>query len=376
MTATLTLAKALIARPSITPDDAGCQHLIAERLQRLGFSIEQINAGGVHNLWARRGHTDPLFVFAGHTDVVPTGPLDAWRGDPFDPWIDDGRLYGRGAADMKGSLAAMVVALEQFVAQHPNHQGSLAVLLTSDEEGPATHGTCHVIDTLQKRGEHIRWCLVGEPSSQTRLGDTLKIGRRGSLTGNFIIQGKQGHVAYPEKARNPIHEFAPALSELCAIQWDQGYEGFPPTSFQVVNLNSGTGATNVIPNDLTVQFNFRFSPALTPEKLKISVTEVLQRHHLSYKEDWQLSAKPFLTQQGLLVDAVRLAIRECAGIETELSTSGGTSDARFIAPTGAEVVELGPVNASIHQVNEWVNIDELEQLTGIYSNILTRLMTS
>lgn len=374
MSATLKLLKDLIARRSLTPEDAGCQALIAQRLQPLGFEIEHLRFGTVDNLWARRGTVSPLFAFAGHTDVVPTGPLDQWHSDPFTPTERDGYLYGRGTADMKGSIAAMVTAVERFVHDHPKHRGSLAFLITSDEEGPSIDGTVKVVEHLEARNEKIDWCLIGEPTCVDRVGDTVKNGRRGSLTGKLIVHGTQGHVAYPHLAANPVHLFAAALAELCAMQWDQGNEFFPPTTFQISNIHAGTGADNVIPGDLEVVFNFRFSTELTPEKIKQSVHTVLDQHGLHYDLDWRLSGQPFLTPKGELVDAARKAIHDTAGIDTDISTSGGTSDGRFIAPTGAQVLELGPVNASIHKLNERVKLDELETLSNIYQRTLENLL--
>jgi len=374
MSPTLELSKALIARPSVTPDDQGCQQLLAEQLEKLGFVIENLRFGDVDNLWARRGTTAPLFAFAGHTDVVPTGPLADWDSDPFDPVIRDGYLFGRGSADMKCSIAAMVTACERFMAEHADHKGSIAFLITSDEEGPAVNGTVKVIEELEARGEKINWCLVGEPSSKDQTGDTIKNGRRGSLNGILTIQGRQGHVAYPLLADNPIHRAAPALAELATIEWDRGNEFFPPTTFQVSNISAGTGAENVIPGTLELLFNLRFSTESTAEALKSRVAAVLDRHGLNYHIQWRLSGQPFLTAAGELVEAARHAIQAAAGITTELSTSGGTSDGRFIAPTGAQVVELGPVNATIHQTNECVNIAELDRLSAIYEAILKQLL--
>ena len=374
MSKTLELAKELIRRPSVTPDDHGCQQLLAERLEQAGFTNEQLRFGEVDNLWARRGAEAPLFVFAGHTDVVPTGPVEEWDSDPFMPVIRDGYLFGRGAADMKGSIAAMTVACEKFVAEHPDHRGSIAFLITSDEEGPSIDGTVKVIDHLVKRGDKIDWCLVGEPSSVNQTGDMIKNGRRGSLNGKLRIQGKQGHVAYPHLADNPIHRAAPALAELAAVEWDAGNEFFPPTTFQVSNISGGTGAENVIPGVLDIQFNLRFSTESSEDSLKAQVNEILARHGLEYEIYWRLSGQPFLTPAGELVDASREAIRGITGVDTELSTSGGTSDGRFIAPTGAQVVELGPVNATIHQINECVKAEELDTLSIVYGGILTQLL--
>jgi succinyl-diaminopimelate desuccinylase len=371
---TLSLAKELIARASVTPEDAGCQPLLAGRLQTVGFHTEHLRFGKVDNLWARRGDKAPLFVFAGHTDVVPTGPQAQWRSNPFEPSVRDGRLYGRGAADMKGSLAAMVVASEQFLRRHPQHRGSIGFLLTSDEEGPAVDGTVKVIEHLLSRGERIDWCLVGEPTCTDKVGDTIKNGRRGSLSGMLTIYGQQGHVAYPHLADNPVHRAVPALAELSATQWDQGNEHFPPTTFQISNIHAGTGADNVIPGELKVHFNFRYSTAVTHTLLQERVESLLKKYQLKYRLDWTLSGKPFLTSKGELIDAVTRAIREEAGIETELSTAGGTSDGRFIAPTGAQVVELGPVNATIHKIDECVAVEDLERLTAIYRQTLENLL--
>ena len=375
MSPTLELSRALIARPSVTPDDQGCQQLLAERLQALGFVIEQLRFGDVDNLWARHGSDAPLFVFAGHTDVVPPGPLDEWASAPFDPVIRDGYLYGRGAADMKSSIAAMVTACERFMVEHADHRGSIAFLITSDEEGPSVNGTVKVIETLQARNEQIDWCLVGEPSSNEQTGDIIKNGRRGSLNGILEIRGKQGHVAYPQLADNPIHRAAPALAELAAVEWDAGNEFFPPTTFQISNINAGSGTENVIPGLLQVLFNLRFSTESTAASIQSRVEEILTRHRLDYELSWKLSGAPFLTPAGELVDAARSAIQSTAGLEPRLSTSGGTSDGRFIAPTGAQVLELGPVNATIHQINECVNIAELDRLTAIYEKILKQLLT-
>ncbi len=375
MSATLDLAMELIARPSVTPEDAGCQDLMIARLEKLGFEIERLRFGEVDNLWARRGKDAPLFVFAGHTDVVPTGPLEQWDSAPFQPEIREGYLYGRGSADMKGSLAAMVTACERFLANHRNHEGSIAFLITSDEEGPGIDGTRKVIETLMERGEAIDWCLVGEPSSTQQVGDVVKNGRRGSLGGRLIVHGTQGHIAYPHLARNPIHLFAPAMAELCARQWDQGNAFFPPTSFQISNIHAGTGADNVIPGSLEVLFNFRYSTETTDEQLRETVEAVLTRHGLEYDLTWKLSGAPFLTPPGALVDAVQEAIQEVTGLTTRLSTDGGTSDGRFIAPTGAQVAELGPVNATIHKINECVRAKDLDQLSLIYERILHKLLT-
>ncbi|MCD8547585.1 MAG: succinyl-diaminopimelate desuccinylase [Aeromonadaceae bacterium] len=372
----LALACDLIARPSVTPEDAGCQQMMAEHLARLGFVIEPMVFHDTTNLWARRGTDGPLFCFAGHTDVVPPGPLDKWDSPPFEPQVRDGLLYGRGAADMKGSLAAMLVAVERFVTEQPDHPGSIAFLITSDEEGPFINGTPKVVETLEARHEKITWCLVGEPSSTARVGDVVKNGRRGSITGDLLIKGIQGHVAYPHLGRNPIHQAAPALAELASTCWDEGNAFFPPTSFQIPNISGGTGASNVIPGELKVQFNFRFSTELTDETIKTRVQEILDRHGLEYELTWTLSGHPFLTAQGALLDATVEAIEQVAGIRTELSTSGGTSDGRFIAPTGAQVLELGPVNATIHKLNECVSVADLDSLALMYQGILRRLLVA
>ena len=374
MSPTLELACELVRRPSVTPEDQGCQELIAERLAAIGFTVEPMPFGEVTNLWARRGSEGPLLCLAGHTDVVPAGPLDLWDSDPFDPVIRDGMLHGRGAADMKGSVAAMVTAVESFVAAHPGHPGSIAFLLTSDEEGPAVNGTAKVVERLQQRGEHIDYALVGEPSSREQLGDSIKNGRRGSLSGFLTIHGKQGHVAYPHLAKNPFHAAADALAALCAEVWDQGNAYFPPTSFQIANLNMGTGAENVIPGQLEAQFNLRFSTELDPETIKRRVRAILDQGDFDYELSWRLSGHPFLTTPGELVEAARSAIREVCGLETELSTSGGTSDGRFIAPTGAQVLELGPLNATIHQVDECVAVADLDQLHRIYGRVIEQLL--
>lgn len=372
----LALACDLIARPSVTPEDAGCQQMMAERLARLGFTIEPMVFHDTTNLWARRGTQGPLFCFAGHTDVVPPGPLDKWDSHPFEPQVRDGLLYGRGAADMKGSLAAMLVAVERFVAAHPDHQGSIAFLITSDEEGPFINGTPKVVETLEARHEKITWCLVGEPSSTAQVGDVVKNGRRGSIMGDLLVKGIQGHVAYPHLGRNPIHQAAPALAELASTQWDEGNAFFPPTSFQIPNISGGTGASNVIPGELKVQFNFRFSTELTDDTIKTRVHEILDRHGLEYELTWTLSGHPFLTADGALLKATVDAIEEVSGRHTELSTSGGTSDGRFIAPTGAQVLELGPLNATIHKVNECVSVADLDTLALMYQAILRRLMVA
>ncbi len=371
---TLSLSKALIAKPSVTPDDAGCQKLLAERLSKLGFHIEHLRFGDVDNLWARVGSHSPLFVFAGHTDVVPTGDVANWATPPFEPTIKDGFLYGRGAADMKCSIAAMVTAVERFLASNPEPNGSIAFLITSDEEGPANDGTIKVIETLQQRQEKIDWCLVGEPSSTNKVGDVIKNGRRGSLGGRLIVKGQQGHVAYPHLADNPIHKLGPLLSALCDRQWDLGNAFFPPTTFQISNLHSGTGATNVIPGDATIDFNFRFSTEVTDQYLRAEAETLIKQFKFDYTLEWTLSGQPFITQPAELIKATQDAIQSVCGFATQLSTSGGTSDGRFIAPTGAQVIELGPVNASIHKVNEHTNVEELDKLSVIYEKILNNLL--
>ena len=371
---TLELSLQLLRQTSVTPIDHTCQTIMADRLSAIGFNIENMRFEDVDNLWARRGTASPVFCFAGHTDVVPTGHLDAWESDPFLPEIRDGKLYGRGSADMKTALAAMVVASERFVKNHPNHKGSIAFLITSDEEGPSINGTVKVVETLEARNEKMTWCLVGEPSSTDTLGDIVKNGRRGSLNAVLTVKGKQGHVAYPHLAINPIHTASKALAELCDTVWDNGNEYFPATSFQVSNIQAGTGATNVVPGTMTVTFNFRYSTEVTADQLKLRVLEILDRHHVDYDIEWTLSGLPFLTPVGELVNAARTAIKNVTGTETELSTSGGTSDGRFIAPTGAQVLELGVLNATIHQINEHVNIAELEPLAEIYEQILVELL--
>lgn len=371
---TLELSLQLLRQPSVTPVDHTCQTIMADRLSAIGFNIENMRFEDVDNLWARRGTESPVFCFAGHTDVVPTGHLDAWESDPFLPEIRDGKLYGRGSADMKTALAAMVVASERFVKKHPNHKGSIAFLITSDEEGPSINGTVKVVETLEARNEKMTWCLVGEPSSTNTLGDIVKNGRRGSLNAVLTVKGKQGHVAYPHLAINPIHTASKALAELCDTVWDNGNEYFPATTFQVSNIQAGTGATNVVPGTMTVTFNFRYSTEVTADQLKARVLEILDRHAVDYDISWTLSGLPFLTPVGELVNAAKTAIKNVTGTETELSTSGGTSDGRFIAPTGAQVLELGVLNATIHQINEHVNIDELEPLAEIYEQILVELL--
>jgi succinyl-diaminopimelate desuccinylase len=372
---TLALAQTLIARRSLTPDDAGCQEILIDRLEKLGFHIERMRSGEVDNLWARRGTTVPVLCFAGHTDVVPTGPLEQWDSDPFTPTIRDGKLYGRGAADMKSSLAAFITAIEAFLAQHAHHQGSIALLITSDEEGIAIDGTVNVVETLESRGELLDYCIVGEPTCTDKLGDTIKNGRRGSLSGNLTVKGIQGHIAYPHLAKNPIHLAAPAIAELAQTGWDQGNEYFPPTTWHISNIHGGTGATNVIPGTLNLLFNFRFSTASTVESLQARVHEILDRHGLDYELQWELSGKPFLTPKAELADAMHAAIVEVTGIEPQLSTSGGTSDGRFIADICTQVIEFGPRNATIHKLNEHVEVDDLERLSRIYQLTLENLLT-
>ncbi|MDO5638429.1 MAG: succinyl-diaminopimelate desuccinylase [Neisseria sp.] len=373
-TQSLALAKQLIAEQSVTPDDKNCQTILAERLQKIGFTIETLHFGDTKNIWARRGNSSPVFCFAGHTDVVPTGPLEKWHSPPFEPTERDGRLYGRGAADMKTSIACFVTACERFVAEHPDHPGSIALLITSDEEGDAHDGTTKVVDVLKARGELIDYCIVGEPTAVDALGDTLKNGRRGSLSGKLTVKGKQGHIAYPHLAVNPIHTAAPALAELAATEWDQGNEYFPPTGFQISNINGGTGATNVIPGTLVVQFNFRFSTESTESGLKQRVYDILDRHGLSYEIEWQCSGQPFLTAAGRLTEVAQTAIAEVCGIKAELSTSGGTSDGRFIKAIAAELIELGPSNASIHQINENVLLADIPKLSAVYEKMLQQLL--
>jgi succinyl-diaminopimelate desuccinylase len=376
MTDTLALTQALIRRPSVSPEDAGCLDIICERLAPRGFEIERLRFDPVDNLWARHGTGAPVLCFAGHTDVVPTGPREEWRTDPFEPVIHDGVLHGRGAADMKSGLAAMVTACERFLARHPDHAGTLAILFTSDEEGPSIDGTRRVMEILRSRGVRIDWCVVGEPTSGQTLGDTIKIGRRGSLSGKLTVHGVQGHVAYPQLADNPVHALAPALAELTAREWDRGNEFFQPTSFQISNIASGTGAPNVIPGELKARFNIRFSTEQTVEKLQATITAILDRHGVNYSLDWFVSGLPFFTAPGELSRAVVRAVGEETGIEPVLSTTGGTSDGRFIAPTGAQVVELGVVNASIHKVNEHVRIADLEVLSRAYERVMGLLLGS
>jgi len=374
MSATLELARELVARPSVSPADGGCQELLGARLAALGFTVEPQPFGAVSNLWARRGSAAPLLVFAGHTDVVPTGPEEDWATPPFTPTVQDGELRGRGAADMKGSLAAMVTATEAFVAARPDHAGSIGFLLTSDEEGPAVDGTARVVETLQARGEAIDWCLIGEPTSAARFGDTVKIGRRGSLSATLTVHGCQGHVAYPHLADNPLHRLAPALAELVASEWDQGNAHFPPTTFQVSNIHAGTGAENVIPGRLELLCNFRFSTELDAAALQARVAAVLARHDVPHDIVWRLSGNPFLSTPGPLTAALGATLQELTGYAPELSTSGGTSDGRFIAPTGAEVVEFGPLNATIHKLDERVAVADLEALHQVYRGVLERLL--
>ncbi len=367
-------ARELLGRRSITPEDAGCQVWLADKLAPLGFQIETLNMGGVTNLWARRGSTSPLVCFAGHTDVVPTGPIERWTSDPFEPTERDGRLYARGAADMKGSVAAFLAAVEVFVGQHPGHSGSIAWLITSDEEGPAVDGTVRVVERLSERNERLDYCIVGEPTCVKAFGDTMKNGRRGSLHGRLTVKGIQGHIAYPQKGKNPIHMAAPAIAELAATTWDEGNEYFPPTTWQISNIHGGTGATNVIPGHLDIVFNFRFSTASTVEGLQQQVHAILDRHGLEYTLDWEVGAKPFLTPRGKLVEALSAAIMATTGVEAELSTTGGTSDGRFIADICSEVVEFGPINRSIHQIDENVGLSELTQLAEVYRRTLENLL--
>lgn len=372
---TLELAQDLLARPSITPEDHGCQALVAERLQALGFNIEWMPFGNVTNLWARRGVRSPVVCFLGHTDVVPTGPREKWESDPFVPTIRQGKLFARGAADMKTSVAAFVTAIETFLQQSVDFKGSIAVMLTSDEEGPSVEGVVKVVETLKARKEYIDYCLVGEPTSTAVLGDTIKNGRRGSLSGDLIVKGIQGHIAYPHLSKNPIHHVAPALAELTATEWDNGNEYFPPTTWQVSNIHAGTGATNIIPGELKLQFNFRFSTASTPESLKRRVHAILDKHQVDYQLEWTLSGNPYLTPKGTLTDALRAAIQKVnPDIQAELSTSGGTSDGRFVAAICPQIVEFGPINASIHKVNEHIDVNDIEKLKQIYQYLLENLL--
>jgi succinyl-diaminopimelate desuccinylase len=373
--ATVELTKQLIAINSTTPEDGGCQGILIRRLQALGFTIERMRHGDVDNFWARRGTAKPVVCFAGHTDVVPTGPHDQWQTEPFTPTITDGLLYGRGAADMKASLAGFITAVETFVASHPDHAGSIAFLITSDEEGPAVDGTVRVVETLAERGEDIDYCIVGEPTSSQVFGDTIKNGRRGSLSGKLSIYGVQGHIAYPHLAKNPVHLAAPALAELAATQWDEGNAFFPPTTWQISNIQAGTGATNIIPGELTAQFNFRFGTASTAEALKERLTAVLEKHGLDFHIQWTLNGRPFLTQPGPLSDALQAAIKDETGVDAELSTTGGTSDGRFIAAICPQVVEFGPINATIHKLNECVAVADVPKLSAIYRRTLENLLT-
>ena len=374
MSQTLELTKDLMARRSVTPADEGCQAVMTARLAALGFKIEPLRYGNVENFWATHGQGGPVFCFAGHTDVVPTGPLEEWKTDPFVPIVRDGVLYGRGAADMKSGLAAMVTATEEFVRNHPNHQGTIAFLITSDEEGPSVDGTKRVAEMLAGRGQRIDFCVVGEPSSEGTIGDTIKIGRRGSFSGRLTVHGVQGHIAYPQLAENPVHTFAPALAELTSRVWDNGTEHFQPTTFQISNFNAGTGAPNVIPGELKARFNLRYSPVQTQEKLKEAVEGILRKHRVRYTLEWYVSGEPFYTPAGALSDAVSAAIEEVTGSRPKLSTGGGTSDGRFIAPLGAQVVELGVINASIHKVNESVRVADIDTLHRMYVGALTRLL--
>lgn len=373
-TASLNLAKQLIAQASVTPDDKNCQQILAERLQNIGFTVEEMHFGNTKNIWARRGGSAPVLCFAGHTDVVPAGPAELWHSPPFEPTEREGRLFGRGAADMKTSIACFVTACERFVAANPNHAGSIALLITSDEEGDAFDGTTKVVDALKARGERIDYCIVGEPTAVNVLGDTIKNGRRGSLSGNLTVKGKQGHIAYPHLAVNPVHTFAPALAELTATEWDAGNEYFPPTGFQISNINGGTGATNVIPGTLNVKFNFRFSTESTEEGLKQRVHAVLDKHGVDYGLEWMCSGQPFLTEAGKLTDTARRAIAEVCGVEAELSTSGGTSDGRFIKAVADELIELGPSNATIHQINENVLLKDIPKLSAVYERMMADLL--
>lgn len=375
MSQTLELTQNLMARRSVTPADEGCQDVMIGRLEALGFRVERLRYGNVDNFWARRGGDGPVFCFAGHTDVVPTGPLEEWRTDPFLPSVREGVLFGRGAADMKSGLAAMITATEEFVAAHPQHKGTIAYLITSDEEGPSVDGTKRVVETLSSRNERIDWCIVGEPSSEQLMGDTIKVGRRGSFSGRLTVHGVQGHVAYPHLAENPVHTLAPALAELTSREWDKGTEYFQPTTFQVSNLNAGTGAPNVIPGELKARFNLRYSPVQTQEALKEVVEGILRKHGVRFSIEWYVSGEPFYTPPGRLSEAVGAAVQDVVGSRPKLSTGGGTSDGRFIAPLGAQVVELGVVNTTIHKVNECVRIEEIDALHRMYVNVLKNLLT-
>ncbi len=376
MSDTLTLLEDLIRKPSVTPEDAGCQDLLAERLTKVGFKEERLNFANTQNIWLRRGDIKPLFVFLGHTDVVPPGPLESWDSPPFEPSIRDGKLYGRGTADMKGGIACFVTAVERFIANHPDHQGSIALMITSDEEGIATNGVVKVIDVLEKRNEKIDWCLVGEPSSDKEIADVIRVGRRGSLCAKLTVHGIQGHVAYPDIAENPIHSFAPALKELTEEIWDHGNVFFPPTSLQVSNINSGTGAENIIPGSAEVQFNLRFCTELNEATIKQRTVSILDKYNFKYDLNWRLSGNPFLTEKGILIDATHQAIKTITDKETQDDTGGGTSDGRFIAPTGAQVIELGPLNESIHKINENVAVADLDILSKIYEQILVNLLVA
>ncbi len=374
MSETLALLKNLIKRKSVTPKDEGCQDVLVERLTKIGFKEERLNFFDTQNIWLKRGEKTPLFTFLGHTDVVPPGPLDRWDSPPFEPTIRDGKLYGRGTADMKGGVACFITAVERFIAKHPDHQGSIAVMMTSDEEGIATNGVVKVVEVLEKRNEKIDWCLVGEPSSDKEIGDVIRVGRRGSLCAKLTVEGIQGHVAYPEIAENPIHTFAPALKELTEEVWDNGNDFFPPTSLQVSNINGGTGAENIIPADVEVQFNLRFCTELDEQTIKQRTTAIFDKYNFKYDLQWRLSGNPFLTEKGALIDAAHTAIKKVTGLETVDDTGGGTSDGRFIAPTGAQVIELGPLNESIHKINENVGVEDLEILSEIYENMLIDLL--
>ncbi len=374
MNDTLELLKELISRESVTPEDAGCQALLTKRLEKLGFYAEQMDFNDTKNLWLKRGSEKPLFVFLGHTDVVPTGPVEQWNSAPFEPIIREGRLYGRGAADMKGGIACFVTAVERFIAQYPHHQGAIALLITSDEEGPATNGVVKVVELLEQRHEKIDWCLVGEPSSEQQVADVIRVGRRGSLCAKLRVKGVQGHVAYPDMASNPIHSFAPALKALTEEVWDNGNAFFPPTSLQVSNINSGTGAENIIPGELELQFNLRFCTELDENKIKQRVLAILDQFDFDYELTWRLSGNPFLTSEGALIDAAHTAIKKITGLETKDDTGGGTSDGRFIAPTGAQVIELGHLNESIHKINENIPVADLEPLSAIYEQMLVELL--
>ncbi len=374
MSNTLELLKDLVRRPSVTPKDEGCQDVLADRLRSLGFNEERLDFADTQNLWLRKGTSKPLFVFLGHTDVVPTGPLDTWLSPPFEPILRDGKLYGRGAADMKGGIAAFITAVERFVTNHPNHQGSIAVMMTSDEEGIATNGVVKVVEVLEARHEKIDWCLVGEPSSDKKIGDVIRVGRRGSLCAKLTVHGIQGHVAYPELADNPIHSFAPALKALTEEVWDHGNQFFPATSLQVSNIHAGTGAENIIPGNMEVQFNLRFSTELDEQIIKQRTHAILDKYGFNYDVQWRLSGNPFLTERGELIDATHAAIKTVTGYETKDDTGGGTSDGRFIAPTGAQVIELGPLNESIHKINEHIDVNDLEVLSSIYERILVNLL--